>query len=183
MRTAADPVLSHLAPHEHVIWSQQAPRDRLVRAGVVPVMFLVVWCGFIGFVLTDFARMALAAVRHGIDFFSVILIAGVIVLAVVGQFGVRELWSRAHGLVHSGDTHYALTDRRLVIASPRGVVAYGHADVARLKVEGRDILFDWGRVGRRQRRNEGFRAALLDVADAARVAALITKTLATARAN
>jgi hypothetical protein len=183
MDTVRDPVLAALAPGERVVWRQQAPAERLARKLVFPIGFLIVWCGFLGYFLVTFAADAFTGLRtEGVNGFTLFSVAGAIFLAAIIQVGARALWSRARDYMHRDATHYALTDRRLLIASPRGAVVYGHADVARSEARDRDILFDWGTSGGRYR-SEGFRAELLDIADAARVLALIKNTLATAKPN
>lgn len=184
MEAARDPVLAALRVGERLIWRQRAPSRRIAASHGFPIVFLIVWCGLTGFSSFDFARSAASGIReYGFDLMSGLTTLAALVLGLILLFGLRELWFHSVGLVDSGLTHYALTSRRLLIASPHRLIAYGRAEVARMEVTGCDILFNWGKISRRRRRSEGFRAQLLDIADAASVAELITKTLATAKPN
>ncbi len=179
-RSTSDPVSSYLQTGERVVWRHQpTPRvlfyNRLPGALVAAAMSaFVMWIGW---------SVAGAALPRGalvrLDFWTLFGFALPIFFAVLVLFTLIGLWGHAGALRDSWSTHYALTGRRFLVVSRRGVIEYDapyfHKMEALDGAPGEQVLlFDWG-LARRGR--EHFRARIAALPDAKKLERLIRETL------
>lgn len=156
------------------MWSQQAPAGALIFGRLFIACFATIWTSGMGFGAVVLALQAIGGAPNA----PWLLLA---LIALFSAFGVVWTASAWHDVPASFATLYALTDRRLIIASwwPLTVLRSFDADHFRpmervSRGERGEIRFSWGRVGKR---SEGFRESLFGLADAAGVEAAIRAAL------
>ncbi|QGZ93273.1 hypothetical protein DSM104635_00082 [Terricaulis silvestris] len=99
---------------------------------------------------------------------------------VLSFFFLRAAWEHTSALLDSWSTHYALTDRRFIIVSRRGLIDYdaSYFHVMDARGGGSDahvLLFDYGPSGKHKRDN--FRGRIAGLPDAQKLKQLIQDTL------
>lgn len=98
---------------------------------------------------------------------------------VLLYFFLSTLWSHTRYFFDSWSTHYALTDRRFVVVSGRGVIEYDASYFRSMEALGGEpgrqvLMFDWG-VGHKGREYHRDRIAALP--DSQKLERLIRETL------
>ncbi|MGD9814601.1 MAG: hypothetical protein AB7Q23_14645 [Hyphomonadaceae bacterium] len=179
-RSTSDPVSHDLQTGERVVWRHQpAPRvlfyNRLPGALLALAMSaFVMWIGW------SIAGAALPrATPAHLDLWTLLGFVPAIFFAVLVLFFLIALWGHAAALHDSWSTHYALTGRRFVVVSRRGVIEYDAPYFWKMEALGgapgeQVLLFDWG-LARRGR--EYFRARIAALPDAKKLEHLIRATL------
>lgn len=174
MKTSRDPVADALEPGERVVWRERAKPGPLLVGQILPLLVFgggtlllgsVVVMGAAGVVQT--LAGAEAAATPEIPIGGVLLATAFLLIFGLGLLGALL------SLLAVGSTHYVLTDKRVLIASPFHLSSYGPAAFEPMRVSDETIAFDWGP----RRRRDDFRAWLVGLDDARRVAALIQITL------
>lgn len=179
-RASSDPVSKYLQTGERVVWRHQ-PAPRALFFNRLPVFVIsLAFVGFVGWVVwqvfansfADFPRQLGAWI---VVPFAFALLGGAILIALL-----TFAWGSLRALLDSANTHYALTDRRLMIVSERGLIDYSGDYFAKTEPLGgapgaQVLLFDWGPAGRRRR--DSFRDRIAALPDSRQLDALIRQTL------
>lgn len=178
-RASSDPVSHYLERGERIVWRHQPEPRALFRhrlPGVIVVLLMTAGLTLIGWnVIGSAAGGALPRTLEP----WLILPAGVaLFFLVLLYFFLSALWNHTRHLLDSWNTHYALTDRRFIIVSGRGIVAYDASYFRKMQASGgahgnQLLMFDWG-VGRKRR--EYYREGVAGLPDAAKLERLIRDT-------
>lgn len=181
-RSSADPVSAFLETGERIVWRHRpSPRTLFFNRAPQFVISLML-IGFLGWILWQFLRDALlgAASAQALGIWLVVpfafLLFGVAIMVAFLSFG----WHALGALLDSWSTHYALTDRRFMIVSDRGLIEYGPAYFANMaplagRTDAQVLLFDWGPV--RKSRRDSFRNSIAALPDSKKLERLIRDTL------
>lgn len=178
-RSTYDPVSHYLETGERVVWRHQ-PQARVLFYNRLPTVIIVtIMTAFLIAVGVNTVAGALSGppVAPGA---WLILPAGMgAFFLVLLYFFLTTLWNHTRHMLDSWSTHYALTDRRLLVVSKRGVIdydaSYFHQMAPLDGAHGAQILmFDWG-VGSKGR--EYYRDRIAGLPDAKKLERLIRDTL------
>jgi membrane protein implicated in regulation of membrane protease activity len=179
-RSSSDPVSHHLAAGERIVWRHQ-PTPRALFYNRLPSLVLVlIMTAFIAWVSFNIVSNTLPNAMP--TEFTPWLIAPAFFIAfvlVLIYFYARFVWRHLGSLVDSWSTHYALTDRRFMIVSKRGVIDYGASYFRKMEPLGgapgaQALAFDWGRLPKGR---ENYRDRIAGLPDAAKLERLIRETL------
>ena len=178
-----DRVAQSLAPDERIVWRQKAAAEQLAFGKSIPLVFALLWSSFSWGIagLTVYAHWFAPEtdVNAAAAPWPVLVITGLFSL-----IGFAFVWATATDFIASWSTHYALTDRRLMIVSRFATEsfycdAFGSSCVTGGPLVGA-VAFAWGPVGRR---GVGYTSTLVGVRDPHRVVALIRQTLRSVNAD
>lgn len=177
-RSTYDPEAPYLGPGERVVWRHAPPPAALAANRAPELILILAFTGALVWIGAGLVRTAApVALPHGA--MAMALTAGeVIFWLVIFYFFGRTAW-RAFGTFRdSWSTSYALTGKRLLVISRRGVLEYDSSCFHRTEAVRRDsiLMFDWGDIGGKARR-EGFRARIAGLDSADKLAKLIRETL------
>jgi hypothetical protein len=178
-RSSSDPVSHHLATGERIVWRHQ-PAARALMFNRLPTVIIIL--AMIAFVVV-ISINTLSSVTGGapIELGAWLIWPAAIALffLVLLYVFLRTLWSHASYFLDSWSTHYALTDRRFMVVSRRGVTDYDASYFHKMDpVDGEHgkqlLMFDWG-VGSKGR--EYYRDRIAGLPDAKKLERLIRDTL------
>jgi hypothetical protein len=176
-RSSSDPVLRYLATGERIVWRHQ-PSSRALFYNRLPTVIIVL---AMTAALVVIGANVVGSLSGPLDLGAwLILLAGAgLFFLVLLYFFLRTLWNHTRHLLDSCDTHYALTNRRFIVASGRGVIEYDAPYFRKMEaldgVQGKQMLmFDWG-VGSRGR--EYYRDRIAGLPDSQKLERLIRETL------
>lgn len=159
-----DPFAAQLGAGERILWRQTAPPLRLAASKLPGLGFALVWAGF----SWTWTFLALSAIGPALFDGGANALDGAAILFVLigGLFsivGIVMMWGVIADLIDSWRTHYALTNKRLLIISGGRVTTYqGDAFDQIERTRDGTIRFAWGPTSRR---HAGFTATLIGVAD------------------
>ncbi len=140
-----DPIADELAPGERVLWRQRAKPGPLARSRLPAVFFMLVWAGF-AWSWTSIVVFGMGALLFAQGLTLPVLLFPLVFLSVGALFswiGAVNLWARICDLRDAWKTHYAVTNRRLIVASPDWVTSY-EADTLGTVTRSRDDLMIGG---------------------------------------
>jgi hypothetical protein len=178
-RSSSDPVSQYLETGERIVWRHQPlPRalfyNRLPSVIIVLIttagLMLIAW-NVIGNTIGPgpFALQRWLILPAGVALFFCVLL----------YFFFSALWNHSRHLLDSWNTHYALTDRRFIVVSGRGMIDYDASYFRKMAPRGGEhgtqvLAFDW-RAGRKGR--EDYRDRIAALPDAQKLERLIRDTL------
>lgn len=179
--TISDPVSPYLEAGERIVWRHQ-PDSRTLFCNRLPNLVIVLpLAGFVAWACYQVVGNALPD-RMPTEFSVWLIIpAGFVGFALYLLYWYAVFIRRSLGsLLDSSSTHYALTDRRFMIVSARGVIEYDASYFEKMEAgagaPGAEILlFNWGPAGRRRR--SFYRDRIAALPDAKALERLIRATL------
>lgn len=180
-RSSSDPVSHHLASGEHIVWRHQ-PTARALMFNRLPALIVVLAiAAFVVVIGVNVVGAAIGPLPVEPDTWLILPAGATLFFLVLLYFFATAAWSHVGLLLDSWSTHYALTDRRFMVVSPRGVMAYDASYFHKMESLGggpgaQVLTFDWG-LGRKGR--EYYRARLAGLPDAKKLERLIRATLRT----
>lgn len=179
-RSTSDPVSEFLKTGERVVWRHQPDPRTLLYNRLPATIVVLVFVVFGSWVAAHFFAGAAggnaaqrrddwAAMPWAFVLFSVILVAAFIRFAWVHVGSVLDSWS----------THYALTNRRFMIVSRRGVIEYDATYFRKMEALGgapgaQVLAFNWGRLPKGR---ENYRNRIAALPDSKKLEQLIRETL------
>lgn len=179
-RSTSDPVSEFLKTGERVVWRHQ-PSPRVLFVNRLPATILVLLLVVFGSWITAhfFAGAWGGNAGQRLDAWAVMPWAFVLFSVILVVAFIRFAWVHVGSLLDSWSTHYALTDRRFMIVSKRGVIEYDASYFRKMEALGGEtgtqvLAFDW-RVGRRRR--EYYHERIAGLPDAQELQRLIRETL------
>ncbi len=179
-RSSSDPVSHYLNAGEHVVWRHQ-PSPRVLFFNRLPGLLIVLaMTSFIVVIGLNVIGSALGPDPIEAGSWLVLPAAAGIFFLVLLHFFLRFLWRHLGGLRDSWSTHYALTDRRFMVVSNRGLIEYDAAyfrimDARGGAPGGQVLLFDYGPSGKQKRDN--FRDRIAGLPNSQQLEQLIRDTL------
>jgi hypothetical protein len=179
-RSSSDPVSRHLASGERIVWRHQ-PSPRVLFYNRLPAAIIVLL--MTTFVVVIGVNVVRTSIGPGPWEAGPWLILPAVPVAFFGFllfFFLRFLWGSLRSLLDSWSTLYALTDRRFLVVSKRGLVAYGAPYFRIMQASGgapgqQVLLFDYGPSGGRRR--DTFRDRIAGLPDSQKLERLIRETL------
>jgi hypothetical protein len=180
-RSSSDPVSRYLATGERVVWRHQPAARTLVR-NRLPVV-IVVWA-MTAFVMVIGWNVVSSAMPEtfpvALEPWLVLPAGALLFFLVLTFFFLRTAWEHTSHLLDSWSTHYALTDRRFLVVSRRGLIEYDASYFRIIDARGGGpdahvLLFDYGPSGKHKRDN--FRDRVAGLPDAQKLKQLIQDTL------
>ncbi len=178
-RSSSDPVSHYLNTGERVVWRHQ-PSPRTLFFNRLPgfVIALAI-ASFVVVIGLNLVSSTLAPGPLEVGPWLVFPAAIGLFFLVLLYFFLRALWNHLGGLRDSWSTHYALTDRRFIIVSSRGVIEYDAAYFHKMEAlggapDGQVLLFDYGPA---RRGRENFRDRIAGLPNARELEHLIRDTL------
>jgi hypothetical protein len=179
-RSSSDPVSRRLMTGERIVWRHQPDARTLFYNRLPGLVVTVLTATFVVWVCTRLImRVMPAASPAELDVWIIIPASVVLLSLVVLSLLAHVVWGQVRALIDSDGTHYALTDRRLMVVSARGMIEYDVSYFHKMEsvdgAPGRQVLlFDWRR-GRRGRYH--FRDRIAGLPDAKQLERLIRDTL------
>lgn len=178
-RSSSDPISQYLATGERIVWRHRPEARALFYnrlPSVIIILLMTIGVAAIGWTVVG---NALGPGPYALDAWLILPAGAALFFAVLLFVFLSTLWDHTRQLLDSWDTHYALTDRRFLIVSGRGIVDYDASYFRKMEAgggeSGRQVLaFDW-RLGNKRRPNYRNRIAALP--DAAKLERLIRDTL------
>jgi hypothetical protein len=161
---ARDPFAAHLAAGERIVWRQSPAPLTLLRHKLAALPAIAFFS--LGAILPGIAGLGLDG--GGVQPVTLAF------AAVFGAITVALFAAFVTDIVDGWRTHYALTDRRLIVATRGRVESHDARAFDRMERIGDTLRFAWGPSGRR---SAAFQHHLAGLADAARAEALIVATL------
>ncbi len=180
-RSTSDPVSPYLETGERVVWRHR-PDGRALFYNRLPALVIVLLImAFVGGVATMIISNALPD-QMPTEFSMWFIVPAIFIgfVLFILYFFVRFIWNELANLFASWSTLYALTDRRFMIVSQRGVIDYDASYFRKMDpVAGEPgkhvLLFDWGPSGKSQ--TDTYRARIACLPDAQKLERLIRDTL------
>lgn len=178
-RSTSDPVSPYLATGERVVWRHQPEARVLMRNRLPAVIIVLLMTAFVIAIGVNVVSSATGPMPTQIEPWLMLPAAAGLFFLVLLYFFLTAVWSHTRLLLDSWSTHYALTDRRFLVVSNRGVVEYDAPSFHKMEPLGgapgaQVLMFDWG-VGRRRR--EYYRDRIAGLPDAQKLERLIRETL------
>jgi hypothetical protein len=180
-RSSSDPVSRYLATGERVVWRHQ-PAARTLFWNRLPTFIVVsLFVLFGSWITAHFLSGAIGGTRvQQADAWLIMPWAFVLFSVILLAAFLRFAWQHLAALLDSWSTHYALTDRRFMIVSRRGLIEYDASYFTKMEAvdgeRGRQILrFDYGPFGKQRR--DAFRDRITALPDAKKLEHLIRQTL------
>jgi hypothetical protein len=178
-RSTSDPVSPYLATGERVVWRHQPEPGILMRNRLPTVIIVLLMTAFLVVIGVNVVRSAMGPLPTQLDAWLILPAAAGLFFLVLLYFFLTAIWSHARFLLDSWSTHYALTDRRFLVVSNRGVVEYDASYFRKMEplggAPGAQVLaFDWGPS---RKRRENYRDRIAGLPDAAKLERLIRDTL------
>lgn len=179
-RASSDPISRHLETGERVVWRHQpTPRalfyNRLPSLVIILIMTaFIVWVSF-----NAISNASPNAMPTELTLWLIVPALFIVFALVLLYFYARFIWRHVGALIDSWHTHYALTDRRFMIVSKRGVIDYDASYFHKMEplggAPGAQVLaFDWGRLPRGR---VNYRDRIAGLPDSAKLERLIRDTL------
>lgn len=171
--------MSHyLATGERVVWRHQPDARALFYNRLPTVIIVLLMIAFLLVIGFNVFGNSIAW-PPALNVWLIPTAAMALFFAVLLYFFLSTLWNHTRHLLDSWDTHCALTDKRLLVVSGRGVIEYDASYFAQMEPiageHGKQVLmFDWG-VGHRGR--EYYRDRIAALPDAQKLERLIRETL------
>lgn len=170
---------AHLETGERIVWRHQPDARTLLHNRLPTVIIVTLMTAFIVGVGVSTLGTTIrgAPLEPGPPLIATAAIA--LFFLVLLYFFLSMLWNHARYLLDGWSTHYALTDRRFLVVSRRGLTAYDASFFHKMDALGGEpgkqvLMIDWG-VGSRGR--EYFRDRIAGLPDAAKLERLIRDTL------
>lgn len=179
-RASSDPVSKYLQTGERVVWRHQ-PAPRALFFNRLPAFILILlFIAFAGWMLWQFVTATLADFSGPWGVWLVVPFVFLLFLGALLSSFLSFAWGALRNLLDSWNTHYALTDRRFMIVSERGLIEYGAELFAKMEPLGGKagehvLLLDWGPAGKHKR--EQFRERIAALPDSRKLEKLIRETL------
>jgi hypothetical protein len=178
-RSSSDPISRYLETGERTVWRHQ-PEARALFYNRLPsvIIVLLTTAGLVA-IGWNVVGNALSPGPYALSAWMILPAGVALFFAVLLYFFLGTLWNHTRHLLDSWNTHYALTDRRFIVVSGRGIVDYDASYFRKMEpVSGKHgkqlLMFDWG-VGRKRR--EYYRERIAGLPDAAKLERLIRDTL------
>jgi hypothetical protein len=177
-RSSSDPVSHYLATGEHVVWRHQPSARALVFNRLPTVIIVVLMTAFLVVIgLNSLGDLFIGPFEPSP--WLIFPAGAALFFLVLLYFFLNTLWNHTRHLLDSWDTHYALTDRRLIVVCGRGIIEYDASYFHKMEpLDGehgkQTLLFDWG-PGSKGR--EYYRERIAGLPDAQKLERLIRDTL------
>lgn len=179
-RSSSDPVSHYLETGERIVWRHQ-PSPRALFFNRLPAFIIILaMTGFVVVVGLNVVGNSLGSAPIEVGPWLVLPAAACLFFLVLLTFFLSFLWNHFRGLLDSSSTHYALTDRRFLVVSERGMIEYDASYFKVMEASGGEagrqvLLFDYGPSGRHKR--DGFRDRIAALPNAKKLEQLIGETL------
>jgi hypothetical protein len=178
-RSSSDPVSHYLERGERVVWRHQPSARALFYNRLPPVIIVAAMTAFLVTVGVNVAGTSMPPLPIQPDAWLIFPAGVALFFLVLLYFFLSTLWNQTRHLLDSWDTHYALTDRRFIVVSGRGIFDYDASYFRKMASVSREhgkqlLMFDWG-VGSKGR--QCYRDRIAGLPDAAKLERLIRDTL------
>jgi len=178
-RSTSDPISHYLKTGERVVWRHQPSPRALLFNRLPGFIIVVVLTAFMIVIGLNVVGSTIGPGPFVPDAWLILPAAAGLFFCMLLYFFLRSLWAGLRGILDSWSTHYALTDRRFMIVSKRGLIEYDASYFRVTEACGgapgeQVLLFDYG-PGRKRR--DRFRDRIAAVPDSRKLKRLIQETL------
>lgn len=179
-RSSSDPVSHYLVTGETIVWRHQPPARTLFYNRLPLVIIVLAMTAFVLVIAANVVGSALGPPPYEPSAWLILPAGAALFFCLLLYAFAGAAWNHIRFLTDSWSTHYALTDRRFVIVSNRGVINYDASFFRKMEALGgasgeHILLFDWGPAGKRK--TDHYRDRIAGLPDASKLERLIRDTL------